>query len=369
MTDTQRHHLAIFIPNLNGGGAERVMVTLANHFVAKGYCVDLVLAQATGTYIVEVASGVRIIDLKSSRILTSMLPLVRYLRRERPDAMLSALSHVNIIAILARKLAGVRMRLVISERNSLTSLSSDRLGKILRHLMAWFYPSSDAVIAVTQAGAQELIGALRLSKEMVFAIPNPVDIERVRALSVEALNHPWFDTGAPPVILAVGRLSLQKDFGTLIQAFAQLRSQLPARLVILGKGPLWEELECQVAKLGLTRDVYMPGFQENPFCWMARSHLFVLSSRFEGFPNVLVQAMACGARVVSTNCPTGPDEILEGGRWGRLVPVGDAGALACAMHEALKETTQPDVRVRVSAFKTEIISQNYLAILSPAALK
>jgi len=365
MPEASERLIAIFIPNLRGGGAERVMVTLANHFVTSGHRVDLVLGRATGEYLDEVSPDVRVIDLRTDRMLTCLLPLIRYLRRERPAVMLSALNHVNIIAILARKFAGVQMRLVISERNSLTSLGKSHAGKLLKRLMAWFYPSADAVIAVTQAGVKELINTFGLSKEKVYAIPNPVDIERLQALSVVPLNHPWFDTGAPPVILAVGRLSPQKDFGTLIQAFAQLRMQLqfPARLVILGEGPLRETLQRQVEELGVQSDVYMPGFRENPFNWMARSQLFVLSSLYEGFPNVLVQAMACGARVISTNCPTGPDEILEGGLWGRLVEPGNFRDLALAMSMSLKDTTSPDVRQRVRSFQFGEIASIYFSVL------
>lgn len=365
MTAGEHCHLAILIPDLSGGGAERVMVTLANCFAANGHRVDLVLGRAVGTYMAEVAPGVRIVDLHSDRMLASVLPLVRYLRRERPKAMLSALNHVNIIAILARKLARVRTRLVISERNSLTSLGTGKAGALISRLMGLCYPSADAVIAVTRAGASELVKAFGLPSRKVFAIPNPLDIDRAQALSAEPLSHPWFVPGARPVILAVGRLAPQKDFATLIEAFAQLRTHISARLVILGEGPQRAELERQVEASGLSGEVLLPGFQENPFAWMAASKLFVMSSRFEGFPNVLVQAMACGAPVVSTDCPTGPDEILEGGRWGRLVPVGDARALARAMADTLKDATPPDVGRRARAFQTDGVSRAYLSAMLP----
>ena len=354
------NHIAIFIPSLHGGGAERVMVTLANGFAARGHRVDLVLSRAEGPYLTEVATNVRIIDLDRKRVLISLLPLARYLRRERPDAMLSALNHANVIAIIARKLSRVSTRLVVSERNSLANRPAGMTGWILRAMMKQLYPHADAVVAVSQAMAKELVNELGLSATKVASIPNPVDITALQALAQEYPNHPWFSAGQPPVVLSVGRLEPQKDYPTLLTAFAKLRSTSEARLIILGEGSQRKELEQRVAQLGLTGAVDLVGFKENPFAWMAACDLFVLSSRFEGFPNVLVQAMACGAKVVSTDCPTGPDEILEGGRWGRLAPVGDAHALAIAMAQALEDPNPPDVQKRVEAFRSEVAINSYL---------
>lgn len=364
MFDVLPRRIAIFIPDLRGGGAERVMVTLANRFAEKGHRVDLVLASAKGTYLTEVGPGVRVVDLKSGRMLSSVLPLARYLRRERPDAMLSAMHHVNIVAILARKLARATVRLVISERNSLANLQTTH-GVVMRVLMAILYPSADAVIAVTKAGARELLDAFNLIEAKVFSIPNPLDIERVKQLALEPLDHPWFAPGEPPVILAVGRLAPQKDFSTLIEAFALLRSHLAARLIILGEGPLREDLERLVRERGLADQVSMPGFQENPYKWMARCGLFVLCSRFEGFPNVLVQAMACGASVVSTDCPTGPNEILENGKYGRLVSVGDQVSLASAMEDLLKAKNHCNSDSLIGEFDQFNIALRYINALLP----
>ena len=360
------HHIAIFIPSLHGGGAERVMVTLANGFAARGHRVDLVLTHAEGPYLGEVAKNVRIINLGRKRVLTSLLPLARYMHRERPDAMLSALNHANVIAIVARKLSKVTMRLVVSERNSLTCRPASKADWIVRTIMKRLYPHADTVVAVSQAMATELVTELGLPATKVAAIPNPIDIAALQVLAQERTNHPWFGAGQPPVILSVGRLETQKDYPTLLAAFAKLRSTSEARLIILGEGSKREELEQRVAQLGLIGAVDLVGFKENPFAWMAACDLFVLSSRFEGFPNVLVQAMACGAKVVSTDCPTGPHEILEGGRWGRLVPVGDADALGKAMLEAIKDPKQSLVQETVKRFRSEVAITSYLSMLDRA---
>lgn len=356
--------IAIFLPSLRGGGAERVMVTLANGFAARGHRVDLVLARAEGPYLAEVAQNVRIVDLNMDRILASLLPLIRYLRRERPDAMLSALNHANIIAILAYKLAQVKMRLVVSERNSLSGCRSGIKDKVIFHLMRWLYPAADSVVAVSKAMAQELIVELGLPKDKVTSIPNPVEVEAIGHLAQFRPKHPWLMPESPPVVLAVGRLEPQKDYLTLLDAFDQLRATRDARLIILGEGAQRSALERDILDRGLSGAVELAGFVENPFGWMKACDLFVLPSRHEGFPNVLVQAMACGAKVVSMDCPTGPDEILESGRWGRLVPVGDAGALAKAMIEALDDSTSPDVGARAQEFRSERAISSYLGSLN-----
>lgn len=356
------HHIAIFLPSLRGGGAERVMVTLANGFAARGHRVDLVLARAEGPYLAEVAPNVRIVDLDRGRVLASLLPLAQYLRRERPDAMLSALNHANIIAVWARMLARVPVRLVVSERNSLTHFTGFR-ARMFLGLMRRAYHRADAVVSVTQAGAQQVIEMLGLPATKVTAIPNPVDVDQITQLAAERPDHHWLTPGQPPVVLAVGRLAEQKDYPTLLQAFAMLRKTTEAKLIILGEGHLRADLETRIDTLGLADDVDLVGFKPNPFGWMAACDVYVLSSRHEGFPNSLVQAMACGAKVVSTDCPTGPDEILENGKWGRLVRVGDPYALADALGNALREGSHHNIKERVKEFRMDRAIENYLALL------
>lgn len=357
-------HIAIFLPSLSGGGTERVMVTLANGFAASGKRVDLVLARAEGPYLTEVAADVRIVDLDKGRVLASLLPLARYLRRERPDAMLSALNYVNIVAILARELTPAYTRLFVSERATLARIDSAGSGTIVRRLMRTFYPMADGVIAVSQGIATELVAELGLSSAHVTAIANPVDVIGIEQLARERPQHPWLAPGQPPVILAVGRLAPQKDYPTLLAAFAQLRAQRDVRLIILGEGESRANLEERIASQGLAGSVALPGFQPNPYGWMAACDVYTLSSLFEGFPNALIQAMACGAKVVSTDCPTGPREILENGRWGRLVPVENKDTLARALSEALCDRNPPDVVSRAKAFSKDRIVSSYLECMA-----
>jgi glycosyltransferase involved in cell wall biosynthesis len=208
--------------------------------------------------------------------------------------------------------------------------------------------------------ADDLAETIAFPRHRITVVYNPIVTAALIARSHETIAHPWLVPGAPPVILAVGRLTLPKDFPTLIRAFARLRAGRSARLVILGEGELRDELEALVAELGLTADVALPGFTDNPFSWMRRSALFVLSSAWEGLPTVLVEAMACGTPVVSTDCRSGPAEILEGGKWGRLAPVKDVEALAAAMATTLEETEHPDVAQRALDFGVDRAVDGYL---------
>jgi glycosyltransferase involved in cell wall biosynthesis len=340
----KKKHIALFLPSLRGGGAEKVMVNLALGFVEQGLKVDLVLAKAEGPYLSRVPEEVRVVDLGARRVLYSLPGLVRYLRRERPQAMLSALNYANIVAIWAKLLARVQTHLVVSEHNTLScstqNASSVRV-KLLPLLIKIFYPYADAVVAVSHGVAEDLITMTGLPMEKVKVIYNPVITPELFAKAEEPLDHPWFRPGEPPVVLGVGRLTKQKDFPTLIRAFALVRKERPARLMILGEGEERPKLETLARELGIEEDFVLPGFVENPYKYMKRASVFVLSSRWEGLPTVLIEALALGVPVISTNCPSGPAEILEHGKWGCLVPVGEPHLLARAILEIL----QNDVRI------------------------
>jgi glycosyltransferase involved in cell wall biosynthesis len=344
------------------------MVILANAFAKRQFKVDLVLATAEGPYITQVSNDVQIIDLKSSRVLTSLPGLVRYLRRKKPTAMLSALGHANVIAVAASMLAAVPTRVVVSERNNVSvsrKHTKSIRAKALRLFMRWAYRRADGIVAVSGGVANDLATCLGLPRSSVRTVYNPIEIDEIRKLSCQPSDHSWLLSGKVPVLLGVGRLEQQKDFSCLINAVARLRESRNVRLIILGEGTLRTDLEREIRNLGLEDDVCLPGFTVNPFSFMAKADLFVLSSKWEGLPNVLIQAMACGTPVVSTNCPSGPAEILEDGKWGRLVPVGDAEALANAMAETLDEIEHPDVTVRASEFSVKRAVDGYLKMMLP----
>lgn len=323
--------VAIYIPSLRGGGAERVMVTVANELAARHWSVDLVLASATGPYLSEVSSKVGVVDLKSTRVLKSVPGLAAYLRSKRPDTLLAAMSNANMAASLAHRLARSPARLVLSERSMPSRMRTDLVGKLMMAVKRWAYARADGVVAVSKGCADELVELVRVEPSKVEVIYNPLISNELFEKAAEPLDHPWFQSGQPPVVLGVGRLVDVKGFDVLIKAFALARKERPMRLVILGEGPLRSELASLARSLGVEADVQLPGFVQNPFPWMKQAELFVLSSRVEGMPGALIQARALGTKAVSTNCPTGPYEAMEGGRYASFADVDDAGGLARAI--------------------------------------
>jgi len=287
--------------------------------------------------------------------------------KERPDVLLSAANHVHLTAVIAARLSFAPVRLVLRVSNHLTGShlgdserQRPRRLKFARRVYGW----ADAAIAVSQGIADDLVEHTRLSRERVCAVTNPTYTPEIESAASATLDHPWVASGEPPLLLGAGRLVPAKDFATLLRAFARVRAHRSVRLVILGEGNKRRDLERLLNELGVEADVELHGFVDNPFAWMSRASLFVLSSAWEGSPGVLVEAMACGCPVVSTNCPSGPDEILAGGRYGRLVPVGDDAALADAIIEALDATFDSDVlRTRARAFDVDRAVERYLDVL------
>jgi glycosyltransferase involved in cell wall biosynthesis len=311
-----------------------------------------------------------ILAKKSPSEISRFKALRDYLLSGQIDVLVSALPYANLLALWAREAAGVNLPVIVTERIALLTYcrSPDNFRKwrwrYLPELVRRSYPAADRVVTVSDAVARELLDELALTPGSVETIYNPVVNQGLLDKSREPLDHPWFTAGAPPVILGVGRLTEQKDFATLIRAFARVREKREARLVLLGEGRLREELEELARHLGIHEDVGMPGFVDNPFRYMARSAALALSSEYEGLPGVLIQAMACGCPVVSTNCPGGSEEVLDSGRFGQLVNVGDADALASALASTLSTPLDRDVLIRrAEEFSVEQAVDNYLALI------
>jgi glycosyltransferase involved in cell wall biosynthesis len=357
--------IALFLPSLRCGGAERVMLNLAGAFAGRSFDIDLVVAESAGPYLAQVPPQVRVIDLSAGRVLASLPMLIRYLRQNRPVALLSAMEHANLVALWARGIARVPTRVVVSIHTTVSQRSGQPLrGRLATASTGLFYKKAQGVVAVSDGVADDFARVTGLRRARIRTIYNPVVTPALSVLAQAPLSHPWFVAGEPPVVLGVGRLAAPKDFPTLIQAFARIRSTRPARLLILGDGEKRSELNAWVHRLGLTADVSLPGYVDNPFAYMHRCSAFVLSSAWEGLPTALIEAMACGAPVVSTDCLSGPAEILTGGRYGQLVPVGDPEAMAAAVITILNE--KPDTaatRRRAEAFSTESSAAQYLELL------
>jgi len=348
------------------GGAERSMLKLAAGIVSRGYPVDLVLSRAEGPFMAEVPKSLRLIDLKARRVLSSLPALIRYLRRERPVAILSVL-HANLVALWACRLAAVPTRVVVSERNTLSSEAQyydrDLRMRVIPKLDRIFYSWADSVVAVSKGVAIDLIQTINLPKESVRVIYNPIVTPDLERKAQDVLTHPWFSPREAPVILSVGRLAGQKDFSTLVRAFAIVRKTHRARLFIIGEGEERNKIESLVRQLGLVNEVSLPGYISNPYPFMRQSTVFVLSSKWEGLPGVLIEAMYCGVPIIATDCPSGPREILDEGRYGQLVPVGDAVTLAGAITKSLNGYSLRPPPGSWRSFELEAVVDQYLQVL------
>lgn len=345
------------------------MVNLARGFSAENTPVDMVLARAEGSYLAQLPAAVRVVDLRARRVARALPDLVRYLHRERPAALLTAMEHVGLIALLARRLSGISVRVVVSVHTVYSHETRHFRHHHNRFLVPFlvrrFYPGAGAIVAVSSGVAADLVRATGLSRKRIRVIHNPVVTTELLAQMREPLEHPWFAPGEPPVVLSVGRLTAEKNFPLLLEAFSFLRrGGRRIRLVIIGEGMERAKLETLVARSGLSEEIALPGFVANPYPYMARAAVFALSSRWEGFGNVLVEALAAGTPVVSTDCPSGPAEILDGGRYGRLTPVGDAAALAAALADTLDAPPSPALLQRRSGdFTLERILPLYREVL------
>jgi glycosyltransferase involved in cell wall biosynthesis len=359
--------IAIFISDLRGGGAERNMVNLANGFTALGWQVDMVLARKEGDYLNKLPEGARVIDLGAKKTIFTARKLAHYLDSERPKALLSALDTPNLVAIWAKRRAKYKPPIVISIRNHMSvelGTSKDKLTKfVMPMLMRRYFPLADGITCVSFGAADDAAKFLSIPRERIQAIWNPVITPNLLKQMREPLDHPWFKPGEPPVILGLGRLAYQKNFPMLINAFAKVRKVMNTRLLILGEGEDRSALEQQVRDLKLEDSVSLPGFADNPFRYLREARVFALSSHYEGLPTALIESLGAGTPVVSTDCPSGPDEILEGGKYGALVPVDDADAFATALLDELGKPKQTPPEASWRRFDRDEIAKSYLRVL------
>lgn len=391
-------HVAVLLNDLALGGAERVMITLCNALAARGIRCELLLSKKEGPLLGELSDAVEITLLptlgrrhwmpavaklgRSSPALLSYLlaksppgfvrrlPALRdYLRKEQPDALLSTLTGNNLLTVWAGALAKVPTRMVL---RIATTLSADFAGDKRASppaspaLLRQWYPQAHKIVCVSEGVKEDLEGFVGEPLAKLETIYNPLDLERIARLSKAPVTHPWLQDGGPDCIVALGRLEPAKDYATLLRAFARLNRERPARLIILGEGSQRDMLTALASELGVAARVDLHGDVANPFPFLARADLYVLSSAYEGCPNALMEAMACGCRMVSTDCPSGPRELLRDGEIGPLAPVGDAEGLAAAMASALAATPAPG-RVAAQAAKYDLraVLERYVGVLFP----
>lgn len=364
--------LSFLLPNLAGGGAEKVSVNLANAFVERGYAVDMVLLTASGPFLSDLHPAVRVIDLRAGRVRSALAPLIRYMRDVRPATILACMWPLTVLAIVARRLCGVQMRLLVAEHNTWSISQRDHrtwIRPFIRWSMRLCFPYTDGVIAVSNGAAADLVQFAGLNASVVKSIYNPVVDPRCNVsdgLDQNEADLLW--TNAKYRILSVGTLKMQKNQALLLRAMALLTHRVDAHLVILGDGQLKASLEQQARELNIADRVTLAGFRAQTTPYFQSANLFVLSSDWEGLPTVLIEALAAGTPVVSTDCPSGPREILADGEFGSLVPVGDAQALAHAISESLAAPHDRAALIeRAQHFSIDRAVGEYLTLLLPKA--
>lgn len=339
----QKPIIAIFVPTMLIGGAEKSLLKLANGLASRGWTIQLLLMSKVGPLLEEVASEVEVVDLGCSSFREAVLVLSRYYRDRRPEVILTSLYATGLAAIAARMLSGHKPKVIVGAHNSLRAKAAhpdnmkDRF--LLMPLCRLLFPKADGFIAVSTGLAEELEQLLGLPGDRICTIYNPVVTPELTAMAEEAISHPWLDQprqGQFKTLVSVGRLVEQKGFDVLLKALSIARETMECRLILVGGGPLQAQLQAQAERLGLQNVVDMVGWEENPFKFVARADLFVLSSRWEGLANVVIEALACGCPVVATNCDYGPEEILGGGKYGELAEVDNPEHLASKILKALR---------------------------------
>ena len=357
--------ISILIPNLEIGGAERVAINLANGFVDKGYSVDIVLMEHKGLLLKELNSCVKVFNLNSKRIRNIFIPLIIYIFRSRPNCLLVSMWPLTVISILIKIIFQFKMKIIVSEHTtwSKSFLYSNLVTRFfLIKTISYLFPKADGVIAVSRGVAKDIESIIKKKIIKMHVIYNPIVDLNYLKINPYGITFSEWNYGNHYKILAVGTLKKVKDYPTLIQAIELVSRKINVKLLILGEGR--KSIELMIANLNLEKNIYLMGAVTNPRPYYEISDLFVLSSRYEGFGNVLVEALSFGIPVVSTDCDYGPREILENGRYGDLVPVNSYIELASGIIKSLSSIHNKDLLIqRASYFSIDRSVNEYLKVI------
>ncbi|OYR44599.1 glycosyltransferase [Halorubrum sp. Ea8] len=368
--------LSFFIPRLGQGGAEQVAINLVNGLSARGYNVELLVTQTDGGLHSQLSSDVNVVTLPPSKspvlgVAMNFPALVDYLRRKEPALLLSHLSRANVISIAACRLIDADTVVAATHHDAFgTGTENGLKDRALKRLVPLLYPSADRIIAVSEGVADSIVERTKVKRDNVSVLHNPIEIDAIREQARRDVEDEWITDDDLDVVLYVGRHTEQKDLKTWLRAFERVQAQNPdTRAIIAGKGPKREEIQSYSERLGLADVVSIPGYVENAYGYMHEADVFLLSSRYEGLPSVLIEALACGCPVVATDCPSGPKEILDDGKYGCLRPVGDANGLAEAVLETLNQSTPRDeLMSRADGFATGAVLDRYEQFLEEYVL-
>ncbi|NHN62508.1 glycosyltransferase [Haloarcula sp. JP-Z28] len=366
-TDGDRPLLAFFIPDLSVGGAEQVAITIANGLATRGYDIDLLLSRASGELRSELSEQVSIVELPPSTTpvvgVAAHLPfLATYLNKRKPAALFPHLEHPSIVSLAINRFLNTDTAVIPTQHSAFGhEVEATPKDQIVRRIVPRLYPASDQIVSVSEGVADSLTDRTPVERSDISVLYNPVDVEQIRERASQPVEHEWVEGNDRDVVLFVGRHARQKNLDGWVRAFEKIVNKNPdARAIIAGKGPCREQVQATVERLGLSDTVSLPGFVDNPYRYMRKSDVFLLSSRYEGLPTVLIECLAVGCPVVSTDCPSGPREILSDGEHGTLVPMDDIDGLANAVCDTLADPPDSDrLRSRADDFSPKPVFDAY----------
>lgn len=357
--------IVFILPNFRAAGVERVVITLANEMCRLGYSVSLLIFKNNGDLANDICKEIEVIELHINRSSFAIFKLINFFRKNQV-CFISSYSYLSILSIIANIITFKKSQIFVCEHTTLTQMNkakSNYKNKIVNFLMRMFYPLADGIIAVSSGVADDLSKAIDIPRKKIKVLYNPLDINFISKMSQNSPSHRWLLNKKQPLILGIGRLDIAKNFTLLINAFSKITDQTDANLLILGEGDLRLELEQEIKKLQLSERCELMGYISNPYCYLKNADIFVLSSNVEGFSLVIVESLACNTPVISTDCPSGPNEILEDGKWGTLVPMNDVEILSVAMLEALRSPNTKNLQERAKEFDVKIVTQRYIDYL------
>ncbi|KAA9395875.1 glycosyltransferase [Haloarcula sp. CBA1130] len=371
-TGSDRPLLAFFIPDLSVGGAEQVAITIVNGLAERGYDIDLLLSRASGELQSELSEQVSVVELPPSKTpavgVAAHLPsLVSYLHREKPAALFPHLEHPSIVCLTINRLLDTDTTVIPTQHSAFGhGVESTPKDRVVERVVPHLYPASDQIISVSEGVADSLVNQTPVDRGDVSVLHNPVDVERIRERASQPVDHDWVENSDRDVVLFVGRHAGQKNLNGWVRAFEQVVDRNPdVRAIIAGKGQCREDVVATVEQRGLSDVVSLPGYVDNPYRYMSKADTFLLSSRYEGLPTVLIECLSVGCPVVSTDCPSGPREILSDGEYGTLVPVGDVDGLANAVCDTLASPPDPErLRSRAGDFSPQPVFDEYERFLT-----
>lgn len=370
-----RKTILFVIPSLAGGGAERILVYILEYLNRSRFRPVLAVFNEIGTYIDAIPKDVVVFDLKKRRALDFFRlihRLSKIIQKEQPDLIVSFLTYTNYLSLITKSYSRHKIPIIIDEQNTLSqSFSDERFRYVKRWIVPRWYPKAEKIIAVSQGVKEDLVNTYFPFPDKISVIYNSVDIKKIRGLAREKVKHSWFRSN-DPVIISAGRLTNQKNYPLLLDTIAMLQDQSNTRLIVLGDGEERTVLEKRARRLGISDKVDFIGFQKNPYKYIAKATMFVLPSSWEGFCVVIVEAMACGVPVISTDCPSGPGELITNNINGLLVPVNDIDAMADAILRLLNNTSlrrrlAEAGRKRAEDFRVEKMIEAYQKLFEKVA--